>query len=80
MNVKEVRNQRRVFFELGKDEKAVIVNIDKIVSIYHKENKLIVNLDEGDISYQDEDFAIFNLLGNALVNDFVEIKPEKEQG
>ena len=78
MKLKDARNQRRLFIYVNGANK-VIINVDKISCIEHKDNTTKIFYQTGTIISDDENYELFNKFGNLLVNDFVEAKAEKEQ-
>lgn len=78
MNLKDARSQRRCFFQI-KGDPNVMVNVDLIQCIEHKENKTVMYYENGNVSTDDANYDIYNNLGYLLVNDFKEVKAEKEQ-
>ena len=78
MELKDARNQRRWFFQI-KGKKNVMINVDRIQCIEHKENRTTIYYENGYVSVDDKNYDIYNRLGDLLANDFVEAKAEKEQ-
>lgn len=77
MKLKDARSQRRWFFQI-KSENNVMINVDRIHCIEHKENRTTLYYENGYVSVDDKNYDIYNSLGYLLVNDFEEGKAEKE--
>lgn len=81
MKLKDVRNQRRVFLSI-KTKNPSMINVDKISSIEHKDDKTTIYYNLGYVQVDDTNYDLYNQLGCLFVNDYekIEVKTEKEQG